>query len=71
MLMQGAICIQLNIKFHEGASFLFVTIFFFLLSGCNSGVINKMLKDGSILTGKNMLYKCIKESCIPKLTLIE
>ena len=36
----------------------------------NGGVKNKKLKNALILTGKNMLYKYIKESNIPIITLI-
>ena len=54
---------SINLKFHEKASFLFVTKFSFLVyrhlavNVDNAGVANKMLNIGSILTGKKYLQK--------------
>ena len=54
--------------------FLFVTFFFIYrdlgANGSNGGVQNKILNNYSVLTGKYMLYRYKKESCIPKITAL-
>ena len=63
MLLEGAFFIKIISNFMKRSDFLFVTKFSFSCLpplGGNGGVKNKMLNNGSILTGKNMLYKYIK-----------
>ena len=45
---------SINLKFYEKTKILFVTKFY-LVNGGNSGVKNKMLNNGLILTGKYLV----------------
>ena len=69
MLSEGAFLIQLISYFMKRPDFLFAKKFSFYchsaVNSDNGSIKNKILKNGSILTEKFM-----KESCIPKITLI-